>query len=295
LLDTSINVKTDHFDGPLALLLLLIQKEEMNIQELDLTKITKQYLAYLSQMREFNFDVAGDYLYLAATLLLLKSNICITDCEQDSLKERFEGSDSLNITSQAELVRRLEELEKFQQLGRKLWNLPKKGHEIFVKPKINRKEIVNSILVPMELEKILDAMMSFIIKDRRKYVVLRRDKLSIKEKLVFLKEYLNVGQKTTLGDLIKTNGGENVDNIVITFISLLELARLKKVEIFQNENLGSVYVDVTESLDSFDVTTADGFVDEEEMQNETLEEDLLVSSDIEAALLEKNKNEQVLH
>ena len=72
MLDTTIQVKTDHFDGPLALLLLLIEKEEMNIRELDLTKITKQYLDYLSQMRDLNFDVAGDYLFLAATLLLLK-------------------------------------------------------------------------------------------------------------------------------------------------------------------------------------------------------------------------------
>jgi segregation and condensation protein A len=264
LLDTTINVKTDHFDGPLALLLLLVQKEEMNIRELDLTKITKQYLAYISQMRDLNFDVAGDYLYLAATLLLLKSNFCITESEQENLQEKFDGSESLNITSQSELIRRLEELEKFQRLSKLMWNLPKKGHEIFVKPKVNRKEIVNSILMPMDLEKLLDAMMDFLIKEKRKYVVLRRDKLSIKEKLVFLKEHLCVGQKTTLGDLIDSNGGDNIDNVVITFISLLELARLKKIKIFQNETLGSVYVDVTDSLDNFDVTTADGFDEEGE-------------------------------
>lgn len=78
MLDTTIKVKTDCFDGPLALLLMLIQKEQMSVKELDLTKITKQYLDYLANMKELNFDIAGDYLYLAATLVLLKSKNCVT-------------------------------------------------------------------------------------------------------------------------------------------------------------------------------------------------------------------------
>ena len=79
MLDTKIQIKTNHFDGPLALLLLLIQKEEMDIQNLDLKKITGQYLTYLSQLKEMDFDVAAEYLYLAATLVHLKSKSSIID------------------------------------------------------------------------------------------------------------------------------------------------------------------------------------------------------------------------
>ena len=71
MLDTSIKVQTDGFDGPLGLLLLLIQKEEMSIRNLDLTKITKQYLSFIDEMRELNFDVAGEYLFLASNLIFL--------------------------------------------------------------------------------------------------------------------------------------------------------------------------------------------------------------------------------
>ena len=120
MLDTSIQVKTDHFDGPLGLLLLLVQKEEMDIRDFDLTSITKQYLGYLAQMRELNFDVAGDYLYLAATLLLLKSKSAISEEENQNLISQMEGSGELNITSQSELIRRLEELQHFQRMGEKL-------------------------------------------------------------------------------------------------------------------------------------------------------------------------------
>jgi segregation and condensation protein A len=272
MLDTTIQVKTDHFDGPLGLLLLLVQKEEMDVRKLDLTKITQQYLNYLSQMRDLNFDVAGDYLFLAATLLLLKSKTAITEDEVSRLKEGADGE--LNITSESELVRRLEELQHYQKMGEVLWALPKKGHEIFVKPKINRKAIVNSILVPMEVQKLTTAMTDFIIKEKRKYTVVKRDKLSIKE-------------KTDFDSIIESDGGNNVDNVVITFISLLELARLKRLTVFQNEGFGTIYVQVVKSLDDFDVESANGF--EEEEGNSTPSEE-----ELEERMIEATQNESAI-
>ena len=288
MLDTTIQVKTDHFDGPLGLLLLLVQKEEMDIRKLNLTKITQQYLTYLSQMRDLNFDVAGDYLYLAATLLLLKSKTAITEEEVNRLKENSETE--LNITSQAELIKRLEELQHFQKMGEKLWALPKKGHEIFVKPKINRKTIVNSILVPMEVEKLTEAMVDFIIKEKRKYTIVKRDKLSIKEKLQFLKTYLKEGDKTDFESLLEHDGGPTVDNTVITFISLLELARLKRLTVFQNEGFGPIYVQVVKSLEDFDIESANGF--EEEGNNTPSEEELKEKIDKAALELEQSQVEE---
>ncbi len=266
MLDTSIQVKTEHFDGPLALLLLLIEREEMSIRSLDLTKITKQYLDYLAQMRDLNFDVAGDYLYLAATLLLLKSKICITEEEAKNLSDEF-GIEGLNITSQSELIRRLEELQLYQKMSKKLWELPKKGTDIFVKPRVDRKAIINSILTPMDLNSLTMTMVDFLFRQRRKYAVVKRDRLSIKEKLQFLKNNLKLGEQTTFDTLLaqdsKTEEDKNsIDNIVITFISLLELARLKRIAVFQNEDRSTIYVDVVKSLEDFDVEQANGFEDE---------------------------------
>ncbi len=281
MLDTTIKVKTESFDGPLALLLLLIEKEEMNVRELDLTKITKQYLDYLAQMRDLNFDVAGDYLYLAATLLLLKSKVCITEEEQAKLQDEL-GIEGLNITSQSELIRRLEELQFFQKMSKKLWDLPKKGHDIFVKPKVDRKAIINSILTPMDQNALIMSMVDFLFRQRRKYTVVKRDRLSIKEKLVFLKNNLKLGDQRTFDELVAADnkarvwdvdGPEksseprdpnerNIDNIVITFISLLELARLKRINVYQNEDRSTIYIDVVNSLEDFDVDQANGFEEE---------------------------------
>jgi len=297
MLDTTIKVKTDCFDGPLALLLMLIQKEQMSVKELDLTKITKQYLDYLANMKELNFDIAGDYLFLAATLVLLKSKNCVTEGESAQLQQELNANESLNITSQSELVRRLEELQHFQRMGQRLLTLPQQGKDIFTKPKVNRKEIVNSILTPMDLEKLTLSMVDFIFRQNRKYTVVKRDRLSIVEKLEFLKNYLQIGQKTNFEELLHKDNTKKVsepeeeieqteeddnhstDNVVITFISLLELARLKRIEIFQNENFGNIYVDVVKSLDDFDVTQADGFEEESEGAEEVNAEDLVAAGE----------------
>ena len=261
--ENEILVKVDRFDGPLALLLHLVQKEEMRIQDLYLTTITNQYLDYLQKMQDLNFDVAGEYLFMAATLLSLKSQTVADESQDQNLIKITAGEMGLEIQTRGDLIKRLEELERFQRLGQRLWGLPKKGHEIFVHPKIDRKAIENSILTPIDLQQLTETMMDLIRREKKKYAVVKRDRLSIKEKLVRLKSMLKEGETTLFDKLLDENETGIIDK-VITFISLLELARLKKLQIFQNEDKGSIYIEVKESLDSFDPETANGFEPEGE-------------------------------
>ncbi len=262
MLDTTINVKTDNFDGPLSLLLMLIQKEEMNINNLDLTVITKQYLNYINQMRELNFNVAGDYLYLAATLILLKSKSSLGEEQLKILEDALGDS---GISSRAELISRLEELKKFQKISENLWKLPKLGHETFTRPKIDKRSIINSILTPIDLEKLIMSMSDLLGKNRRKYTVVKRDRISIKEKLIQLKLVLKQGETVEFDKIIGATPEEQEDltNIIISFISILELARLKKLSVFQNENNKTLYINVLDSLENFDVDLANDFGESE--------------------------------
>lgn len=253
-----ILVKIDRFDGPLALLLHLVQKEEMRIHDLDLTTITHQYLDYLQKMQDLNFDVAGEYLFMAATLLHLKSQAVADESQDQNTIKISAGEMGLEIQTRGDLIRRLEELERFQRLGQRLWELPKRGHEIFVKHKVDRKAIENSILTPIDLELLTETMMDLIRREKRKYSVVKRDRLSIKEKLTRLKTMLKEGETTQFDALLDNNETGIIDK-VITFISLLELARLKKLQIYQNEDKGNIYIEVKESLENFNVETADGF------------------------------------
>lgn len=262
--EQQIRVQLDHFDGPLALLLHLIQREEYSLEDLDLNAVTKQYLAYLNKMNELDFDVAGEYLYMASALLFLKSKYCVD--EEDAKKEKILDED-FPIQSKAELIKRLEELARFQSMGEKIWALPKLGEQTFTRPRINRKKIIDSMTAPMELTKLSESMIDFLIKNHRKYKVVRRDRISIKEKLKFLIQVLKPGIKSEFTNLVDKEKG--VDDVVITFISLLELARLKKIAIFQNEGKGEIFVDVIQELSHVDVESANGF-DEEEIPEEEI-------------------------
>lgn len=270
MLDTKIQIQSENFDGPLALLLLLIQKEEMDIQDLDLTKITGQYLSYLAQLQEYDFNVAGDYLYLAATLVLLKSKRCLTEKEELELSE-LSGDSELNITSQSELVRRLEELQRFKRLSTGLMNLTMRGRDVFVKPRVNKKKIVDSILTPQELSSLTDAMMEIIAQSQRRVAIVKKDKISIKAKLEEFKTRFIKGDEIKFKDILKEVDGGDKMEIIITFISLLELARLGKITIFQHQDSGEIYTRVVADLDNFDVRQADGFDEEEETKKEETE------------------------
>lgn len=272
MIEHNIQVKLDHFDGPLGLLLHLIQREEMSIKDLDINRITQQYIDYLQKMQDLNFDVAGEYLYMAATLLLIKSKM-VADGEEEKI--RLTGDENIQITTKTQLIQKLEELQKFQKLGETLFTLPKRDEDVFVRPKVDRKAIQTSILTPMSLDSLTESMVDLIRREKRKYTVIKRDKLSIKEKLVQLKNDLKIGTQTTMDKLLRSEE-RDIEEVVITFISLLELARLKKLDIFQNEVMGSIYVDVKEDLNSFDVETADGFDPEDE--KETINADDLVAS-----------------
>jgi segregation and condensation protein A len=279
-LDSTIAIKIPHYEGPLGLLLVLIQKEEMDIGQLDMSRITRQYLDYLKGMVELNFDMAGDYLFMAATLLYLKSEHHIhgPDREKEAeehrkkMKELLDGENNLlGITSKEELVERLQKLKKYKELGQKLWQLNKLGHEEFVRPKGEKRRFIESLVAPGDEQQLIMAMVDLIRKSLKKFQILPRERLSIKEKLNFLKNFLNDGEMTSFFKLLDEDvkhQDKPLENRVITFISLLELARLKKIEIFQNEILSDIYVKVMESLQNLDVDVAIGFEDENPNLNE---------------------------
>ena len=163
------------------------------------------------------------------------------------------------IKSRADLIQRLEELRLYQVLGKKLWSLDKLGHQTFTKPRINRKEIVDSVLTPIDLTELTGAMIDHISREKRKIKIVKKEKISIKSKLVELKDFLKQGVVVKFFDLLKGKNEDTLTNKIVTFISLLELARLKKVDVIQNEDKGDIYVNVNEELEDFNVELADGF------------------------------------
>ena len=264
MLGHTIHVKTDSFDGPLGLLLLLIEREEMSIRDLNINKITRQYLEYIERMQELNFDLAGDYLYMAAALVFLKSKSFVSAGDVRELIGS-EAESELQISSAADLIKRLQELKHYQELGQSLWDLPKLGHEVYLRPRAIRKAMINTLVQHREVQELANLWIELLRREKSKYQVVKRDQLSIKEKLVFLKTLLQQGKQTNFFEVIDKgveqgdHGSQRRDHAIVTFISLLELARLKKITLFQNEQFSNIFIDVLEPLHDFDVNAANGF------------------------------------
>ncbi len=237
----------------------------MSVRDIDVQKITQKYLDYLSKMQELNFNIAGDYLYMAANLIYLKSKACLDEDNDNAkiLKEADLGENS--IVSREELIKRLEELSRFQTLGDKLWALPKLNNDVFCRPRIDRNKFMSTFVSQISLSELTEVMIDFLKREKRKFAIVKRDRLSIKEKLIDLKQRLHVGEKITLTDILDISKAADSDklvlrdDVVISFICLLELARLGKIDVFQNEAFGPIYVEVIDSLDNFDVDLANGF------------------------------------
>ena len=269
LLDRTISVQLQQFDGPLSLLLYLIQKDEMSLESLDLTQVTKQYLDFLKYMQELDFDMAGEYLYLAATLVWLKSKISI---EEKLPSDQEEALNPIHITSQEELVKRLKALQCFQNIGKKFWDdCLKTGEDIFIRPRLERKKIFGQMLKQVDQNDMIVMMIDVIKRQRRKFAHVKRDRLSIKEKLKELCQALILENRYELSKIIVDH--KNYIDVVITFISLLELARLKKVSLMQAQHHSEIYIDVISSLDDFDIESATGF--EEENPAKKIEENII--------------------
>lgn len=258
-----IFVHIDQFDGPLALLLYLVQKDEMDIQNLDLTQITGQYLSYINKMKELNFDVAGEYLYLASILIFLKSEKSVDSDEKQRL---LDAESELHIDSREQLIAKLLELEKYQRISQGLWSLPKEGHEIFTRPKLDKKQHFEVLFKDMDISQLTNLMIDMMKRQNRKIQVISKERLSIKKSLISLKNLLFKGKKYLFKDLVPKS--ENItQEVVMTFISLLELARLRRIEVFQAEDSKEIYIDVVKTMEDFDVNQADGFDEEDNLLN----------------------------
>ena len=170
MLNRDITIQIDQFDGPLALLLYLVQKEEMDINNLDLTDITGQYLDYLNKMKDLNFDVAGEFLYMAATLTYFKSMKSVDDEQKIQIDQN-----SLGFTSEEELIQRLKELESFQNISQILFEGARLGIDSFTRPKLDKKIHFRPVFQDVHSDSLVNKMIDLLKREARKFQVIAKD------------------------------------------------------------------------------------------------------------------------
>jgi segregation and condensation protein A len=228
----ALEVFLEAFEGPLDLLLYLIRRQNFNILDIPLADVTRQYLAYVEQIRKTNLELASEYLLMAAMLIEIKSRMLLPP------KKSADGAEAED--PRAELVRRLVEYEQMKLAAARLDALPLIGRD-FLRAQVT----IEQSLAPRFPEVVADDLRAAWVDILQRATLNRhhtitREQLSVREHMSIVLRRLQGRRFALFEDLFDTQQGPQV--LVVTFIALLELARERLLEVTQAEAFAPIYV-----------------------------------------------------
>ena len=230
----ALEVFLEAFEGPLDLLLYLIRRQNFNILDIPLASVTRQYLAYVEQIRKTNLELASDYLLMAAMLIEIKSRMLLPPRKNADGKEAEDP--------RAELVRRLVEYEQMKLAAARLDELPLLGRD-FLRARVAVEESMLVRLPEVSPDDLREAWADLVKRARltQHHKISREQLLSVREHMSML---LRVTAGPTLRALRRAVRSEDAapQVLVVTFIALLELAREHLIEVTQAEAFAPIYV-----------------------------------------------------
>ncbi len=228
----ALEIYLESFEGPLDLLLYLIRKQNFNIFDIPMAEVTRQYLAYIEQVRERDLELASDYLLMAALLIDIKSRMLLPVKRADGEEEAGDP--------RAELARRLIEYENMKLAAQRLEALPQVGRDFL--PAAAVAQTGGIVQLPeVSLDDLRHAWADIL---RRASLVqhhrISREELSVRDFMTRILRSLHNRRFAEFEDLFEIEQG--TQTVVVTFIALLELARESLVEITQAEAFAPIYV-----------------------------------------------------
>lgn len=231
-------VKFEVFEGPLDLLLYLIKKEEVDIYEVNLTRLATQFIEYIETMRLLDLEIAGEFLVMAATLMFIKSRELLPVDQQVQVEGEDEGEDP-----RWELIRQLVEYKKFKDAAGQLAVLEDRQESIFPRAPVKLEfETEGPSRNEASLFDLLNAVNSVLqrFNQRPDQRDIFEDKWSVSEKIENLLRAIRERARLKFSELFA--GVTSRSEVVVTFLALLELIRLKQLAAVQNEPFGEIEI-----------------------------------------------------
>ncbi|MFD1955785.1 segregation and condensation protein A [Paenibacillus thailandensis] len=239
--------KLDSFEGPLDLLLHLIDKSEIDIQDISIHEITDQYMEYLDAMKELELDVTSEFLVMAATLLSIKSKQLLPKppvFEDDFMDEWTDESEELDPRD--ELIQRLIEYRKFKQIAEQLKERELTRSLVYMRePEDLTPYMKEAPVNPVEGIHISDLIAAFqkaLRRAARRTIVatVQRDEISVKDRIRDIVEVLKQYETVRFSRLIREN--MNKHEIVVTFLAILELMKMRHIRCFQHQLFDDIVI-----------------------------------------------------
>src|SRR5579871_3920355 len=238
LLMSEYKVKFEVFEGPLDLLLYLIKKEEVDIYDVNLTQLATQFIEYIEVMRSLDLEIAGEFLVMASTLMYIKSRELLPLDQQVQAEGEEEGEDP-----RWELIRQLVEYKKFKDAAAQLQVLEARQENVFARVPIKPEFAPETPGRPeVSLFDLVNAVSSILkriqVKDDARDVF--ADKWTVSEKLEHIMKSISQRGNIKFADLFE--GAMSRTEVVVTFLALLELIRLKQITALQAEAFGEIEI-----------------------------------------------------
>ncbi|TMH25359.1 MAG: segregation/condensation protein A [Betaproteobacteria bacterium] len=227
----ALEVVLEAFEGPLDLLLYLIRKENLNVLDIAMAPLTRQYLEYVEIMRAKNLELAAEYLVMAAMLMEIKSRL---------LLPRPPSAQALEEDPRAELVRRLLEYEQIKKAAHALDELPQAGRDV-IAISVWIERTIAERLPQVQARDLAEAWRTLLHRARMsRHHHISREELSVREHMSAILRRLRERRLLEFAELFDPERGVAV--LVVSFLALLELAREMLVEITQSECFAPIYV-----------------------------------------------------
>lgn len=234
----ALEVFLDAFSGPLDLLLYLIRKNNLDILDIPIVDITRQYVEYIELMHEFRLELAAEYLVMAATLAEIKSRMLLPRQASEDAEEE--------IDPRAELVRRLQEYERFKQAAEDIDALPRLERDIFVTKALEPDMEHVKPDPEVDLSEMLLALKNVLKKvDLKQSHHIEKETLTVREKMSHVLNVLQARHFTPFEALF--NYDEGRIGVVVTFTAVLELLKQSMIELIQNEPFSPIHVKAVEA------------------------------------------------
>ena len=247
-----ITVRLDRFEGPLDLLLYLIQTHELDITKVSISKITDPFVSYVQLMHELNFDTASEFLVMAATLILWKSKSLLP--QEEKLDATANAEEEF---TQEDLIRQLLEHQRFLEAGQNLAQLPRLGEDVFTRA--NSKPPVEKIWKEMDISSLALGYQDMLVRQRKRTQILKKETVSLTDKIMEFGTKLVIGKPTDIRAMMSSDPMK--PEVVVTFLATLELSRLKKMRLHQDQEItySPIFLELLETLKDFDLNIDAGF------------------------------------
>jgi len=228
----ALKVFLEAFEGPLDLLLYLIRRQNLDILDIPVAEITRQYVEYIEVMEQVQLELAGEYLLMAAMLSEIKSRM---------LLPRPEAAEAEEEDPRAELVRRLQEYERYKKAAEELSDLPRLERDVFV-ASVEAPERKVSVKLPDVTLKELLISFHDVLKRAQMYTNLhmQREPLSVRQRMSEILVRIKANAFSEFSDLFDPEEGRM--GVAVTFIAILELLRSATIEVVQSEPYAPLHV-----------------------------------------------------